>query len=385
MRTGSQHLHISSFRRHVCVWVVLVALSCSLLPSISAAQSPTATMSVVSGIVLVNGQAQGTGAVLKAGDIIETQAGAHTLLTLSDGSTLDVSENTKLDVATLAQTAAGARTSKVKIAWGRLRAKLSAGHQKAGSTFDIETPNALVGVKFSQPDVEVRYDLTKQETTGIAHTVELLVTNLLTGEKMVVPVGSTVVIAAALIKIAAGTAAVATAETGSATGATTGTAAGSATGTAAAGIGSGTMLAIGAGVVAAGGVTAAVVATSGQEEDDDSNPGFTGVFKRGGLTLPDGSVVTRSLHLTQQGDTITGTFSSTRVLCCAATVTVAVTGTVQSETSALLFWPTSENVCTCADRSINVGTGVGITVSAVLVDQGNILRISAYNDDYVRQ
>jgi hypothetical protein len=198
--------HISLFRHRVFVWTILTIFSCSFFPSLSTAQQPTATISALRGNVLVNGQKQGKGTVLSAGDIIETQAGTTVVLELSDGSLLELGENTKVDMAELAQTATGARVSLVKLMWGRIRAKLSPGHQQAGSSFNIETPNALVGVKFSQPDVEVSYDPAKQETVALAITVALAVKNLITNEEKIIPVGSMVIITALGIKIIAGVA-----------------------------------------------------------------------------------------------------------------------------------------------------------------------------------
>jgi hypothetical protein len=149
----------------------------------------------------VNGQAGSAGTVLSAGDVIETQAGASVVLQLSDGSQVELGEKTKLDLAALSQSAAGARTSRLKLWWGWVRAKVSPDHQKAGSTFDVETQNALVGVKFSQPEFEVSYNQEKKETTAKALTIALVVLNLLTNEKVVVPVGATVVITNALITV----------------------------------------------------------------------------------------------------------------------------------------------------------------------------------------
>jgi hypothetical protein len=138
--------------------------------------------------------------------------------------------------------------SRVKLLWGRVRAILSSGHQKEGSTFDIETPNALVGIKFSQPKVEVIYDPKKQKTTGIAHTVELFITNLLTGETKLVPVGSSVVITTTSIKIIAGIMA----------------------GVKSTGLSTGTIAAVGVGVAAAAGGVAAVAASSGGGNESDT-------------------------------------------------------------------------------------------------------------------
>ena len=278
MGKTSSIFSISGFRCRVVAWFLLVMFVSSLLPSVSLAQQPMATIRTLSGTVLVSGQAVKVGTVLSAGDTIQTQAGASVVLALSDGSELQLGENTQVNLADLTQTVTGARVSRLKMMWGRIRAKLSPGHQQAGSSFDIETPNALVGVKFSQPDFEVGYDPAKQETIGIAHTVELIALMPLTGEKMIVPVGSTVIITNILMKIVAGTAAsIIPSETGTAA-ATTATK-----------IGTGTIIAIGMGA-AAGGV-AAVVASSegkGKEETAESTGDLSGQWNFSGSCVAQG-------------------------------------------------------------------------------------------------
>jgi hypothetical protein len=273
----SSSFSVSCFRHRGAAWLLLVIFVSSFAPAVSLAQQPTATISALSGTVLVSGQTAKTGAVLHTGDTLQTQAGASAVLVLSDGSELQLGENTQVNLADLAQTATGARVSRVKMLWGRIRAKLSPGHQQAGSSFDIETPNALVGVKFSQPDVEVSYDPAKQETIGIAHTVELMVKNLLTGEIMHVPVGSTVIITAIGIKVIAGIVGAVSASSASTT-TTSSTATGTASTGASTGLSAGTIVAIGAGVAAVGGV-AAVVASSGN--DNGSNSGNSDGIREG--------------------------------------------------------------------------------------------------------
>ena len=199
----------------LCVSVfVFLYLLCNGFVAVSPAQEPTATISKVAGKALVNGQAKGTGTVLRAGDVLETQAGATVVLTLSEGSTLEIGENTKIDLAELSATPTGGRVSRIKMAWGQVEGVLSAGHQKTGSTFDIETPTALAGVKFSHPHVKVGYNLKTGETTVVAFTVPVVVRNLRTGATQTVPVGSTGVISAAGIRILAGLAGVGAAGAG---------------------------------------------------------------------------------------------------------------------------------------------------------------------------
>ena len=229
MYQASSNFRVSCFRNRVIAWLLLAIFSCSFAPSVSFAQQPTAMLTAVSGDVLVSGQAATVGTALRAGDTIQTQAGASAVVALSDGSEIQLGEKTQISIDDLSQTATGARASSIKLLAGWLRALLSPGHQQEGSSFTIETPNAQLGVKFSQPDVEVSYDPATQETIGIAHTVALMATNLLTDEEMLVPVGSTVIIVGTTIKIVAGILAIAgateagTAGAGATEAATTGT------------------------------------------------------------------------------------------------------------------------------------------------------------------
>jgi hypothetical protein len=142
----------------------------------------------------------------------------------------------------------------------------------------------LVGVKFSEPDIEISYNLERLETVGIAHTVELLAKNLVTEEEVLVPVGFTVIITSEATKVLAGIILsgeelekklepeptpepepipepVPTPEPVPLAGAE-----------ATAGIGTGKMIAIGAGALVAAGGVAAVATGSGDETTDDGTP-----------------------------------------------------------------------------------------------------------------
>ncbi len=165
---------------------------------------PTATLSTVDGTVLVNNQQSEIGAVLSVEDKITTQAETTAELTLSDGSRLELKENSRMALTELTQTAAGARISYLKLLEGRIRAFLSQDHQHEGSTFTIETPNAKIDATFSEPDIEVSYSVEKAETVGLAHTVTLMAKNLATNEEVLVPVGSTVIITSEATKVIAG-------------------------------------------------------------------------------------------------------------------------------------------------------------------------------------
>jgi len=200
METGSSHGNILLSRILGVSGILLSVLLC--FSPIVSAQQPTATISALKGNVLVSIQGKESvtatvDTVLQAGDVIETKADAEVLLTLSDGSTLDLGENTKLDMSVLAQEPQSkARVSRLKLLWGKIRATLSPGHQKEGSSFDVETPNALVGVKFSKPDVEVIYDPETETTYIMLYTVEGIVTNLLTRETKRVPRGGRAIVRA---------------------------------------------------------------------------------------------------------------------------------------------------------------------------------------------
>ncbi len=263
----SSNFSISYFRYRLLAWIMLTVLCFSFMPSVSLAQQSTATIKDLSGNVLVSGQAATVGIALRTGDTIQTQAGASAVLELSDGNEIQLGEKTQINIDDLAQTATGARVSSIKLLAGWLRAFLSSGHQQEGSSFTIETPNAQLGVKFSQPDVEVSYNPEKMETVGIAHTIELIATNLLTGETKLVPVGSSVIIIGMMMKVIAGTTAA------DITAGTEAAAAETAAAETAAGMGTAAKVAIGAGALAAVGGIAAVAGGGDGGGDGDGDNG----------------------------------------------------------------------------------------------------------------
>ena len=135
------------------------------------------------------------GAILQAGDVIETLAVSSVGLRFSDGSELRLGQNSKVDLATLTQVpATKARESRVKLWYGSLRAWIAPEHQTAGSSFEVDTPNALAGVKFSQPVIEVSYDPRTKTSLFKAYTVALIVRNSVTGEHKQIPQGLQVVV-----------------------------------------------------------------------------------------------------------------------------------------------------------------------------------------------
>ena len=355
MDNTSSHVRVSSFRHQVFVWMSLFFLLCSFFPTVSMAQQPTATIDSLNGTVLVNNQKQDTGTVLRAGDVIETQAGASVVLRLADGSSLELGENSQVNLAELSQTATQARVSRIKLMWGWMRAKLSPDHQHEGSSFDIETPNAVIGVKFSQPDIEVSYNAAEQETIGIAHTVALIAKNLLTDEEMLVSVGSTVVISGATITIIAGiVGAIGSSGSGSSGTVSSGT---GTSGSSSSGMGTGTKVVIGTGVVAAAGGIAALAVSSGSGDDSGeggSSVSFTGAFRydmhmsgSGGLG-PSGNKLA-IFTLVQDGASVAGTYEVFDYWPACSTTqqtsfTLALTGTIDGETLHW-NWPLREETC----------------------------------------
>lgn len=151
------------------------------------AQQPTATITALNGNVVASVEGKEVKAelemVLTEKDTIQTQAGAAATVTLSDGSAIQLGENTTITIEVLFHSPdTAARKSGLKLLYGRIRAFLSFGHQKEGSDFTVETPNAQVGVKFSQPDIEVSYNPETKTTIIIGYTVDVIVTNLVTKE-----------------------------------------------------------------------------------------------------------------------------------------------------------------------------------------------------------
>ena len=156
------------------VW--LMSLMCLVAFSFSAeAQQPTATMTSLNGEVFISFQG-GTpilgiaGTVLRAGDVVRTYTGASAMLNLSDGSRLELGENTNIMLASLETEPA---QSRLELLWGRTRTILSPMYQMEGSSCSLQTPNALIGVKSSEVDVEVLYDPNAQTTTVLAHEFDV--------------------------------------------------------------------------------------------------------------------------------------------------------------------------------------------------------------------
>jgi hypothetical protein len=204
----------------------------------------------------------------------------------------------------------------------------------------VDTPNAQVGVKFSQPDVEVSYDPEKEETVGIAHTVELLAKNILTDEEVLVPVGSSVIITAVGIKVVAGILGVVGASSAGSAG--TGT-----TGAASTGMGVGTKIAIGAGAVAAAG-GAAVAAIILLEKDASFAGTYNFEVQYGGQNYYSGKYT-----FVQEGSSVTGTYEMIHsTWLCPVSYTVPLSGKVKGD-ELFWSWPFKQECCQDAVGDVN--------------------------------
>lgn len=190
MRKKIFRMWMQTRRWSVSSFVLLLLMG---MPGLAKAQQPTATIQSVTGevVVVVKGQAATTaanGVALREGDIIETKAGGSVVLLLSDGSQMQLSQKTRLDLSVLQQRPkTEARVSRIKLLYGKIQATLSPGHQKKGSAFTVDTPNATAGVKFSHPDIEVSYDPATQTTVIIAYTVSMTIRNRITKEFQTMP------------------------------------------------------------------------------------------------------------------------------------------------------------------------------------------------------
>lgn len=135
------------------------------------------------------------GNVLRSGDEIRTHAGAIVGLSFSEGSQMEVGENTNISLTSLAEAPqTRTRTSHLDLWRGRVRLKLPPESQSPGTSFRIQTHNTLIATLSAESDTEVVYDPNTNKTTVIAHKAEVVVTNLLTGISTQIPDGHSSII-----------------------------------------------------------------------------------------------------------------------------------------------------------------------------------------------
>ncbi len=143
----------------------------ALLIAMLAAVAPSArAQNAVGSITELAGSAQyaraGQIADVKPGmavelhDKLSTGAGAHLTVTLQDNSRLTLTESSTLVIDESVLGPSGGRAStKVSLLGGSLHALVSAGLRGAAPSFQVETPNAIAGVRGT--DFTISYTNTK--------------------------------------------------------------------------------------------------------------------------------------------------------------------------------------------------------------------------------
>jgi ferric-dicitrate binding protein FerR (iron transport regulator) len=167
------------------------------------AQHPTATITSLTKDVFVSFQGETpvsalAGTLLRQGDSIRTYSEANAMLHLSDGSKLQLKENTNLRI--IAMTKEPMIASSFELLWGRVRSILSPLYQKPDSSFTIQTPNAVVNITSSELDAEVLYEPTTKTTTVLAHEFGVDVRNEVTGVSLRLPQGHSAIIYEGIIQ-----------------------------------------------------------------------------------------------------------------------------------------------------------------------------------------
>lgn len=135
-----------------------------------------------------------------------------------------------------------------------------------------------------------------------------------------------------------------------------------------------TKIALGAGAAAALGLGVALAVGGG---DDKKDSPFTGTFVREYPSSVNGYLVNNidTFNLKQNGNSITGTYTSNATLvgCCNATYSVPVTGSADG-LSGVLSWGAGEAQCICPEwRYTNRGSAV-TNASVVLINDKKILQ-----------
>ncbi len=184
--------------------VLCLGLLCVLLwSSLAVAQHPTATITSLTKDVFVSFQGETpvaalAGTLLRQGDSMRTYSEANAMLHLSDGSKLQLKENTNLRI--IAMTKEPMTASSFKLLWGKFRSILSPLYQKQDSSFTIRTPNAVVNVTSSELDAEVLYEPTTKTTTVLAHEFGVDVRNEITGVSLHLSQGHSAIIYEGIIQ-----------------------------------------------------------------------------------------------------------------------------------------------------------------------------------------
>lgn len=196
-----------SIQRSICVSpgsLALLLVGLTLLPGLPvSAQQPTASLIALNGDVMVSVQGGSptpgiVGTVLQEGDSIKTRAGATATVELSDRSTLELEENTAVSISVMTlDPATGASRSQLDLWWGSLRSTLPAGQMNSGSSITVQTSNArtdmggTTGAEGAEGgDSQVIFDPDESVTTAIANKFDVVMTNLMTEESLLIPQGN---------------------------------------------------------------------------------------------------------------------------------------------------------------------------------------------------
>ncbi len=171
--------------------------------SVSTDLAPTATLIAVNGDISISIQGGSpipgaVGVILHEGDSIRTRAGASATVELSDRSTLELTENTAVTISVLIEDPqTGASRSNLELWWGSIRSVLpSSGSQtRQSSSITVQTSNASANMaapieQVITADSQVSYDPGGNTTTAIANKFDVVMTNLLTEESLLIPQGT---------------------------------------------------------------------------------------------------------------------------------------------------------------------------------------------------
>lgn len=136
------------------------------------------------------------GMTLHEGDSIRTRARASAIVELSDRSTLELAENTAVTISILVEDSqTGSSRSNLDLWWGSLRSVVPVSQTQNPSSITVQTSNARADMtsppqNLSASDSEVIFDPQINTTTAIAHKFDVVVTNLLTEESLLIPEGN---------------------------------------------------------------------------------------------------------------------------------------------------------------------------------------------------
>jgi ferric-dicitrate binding protein FerR (iron transport regulator) len=137
---------------HWGVWIVAEVFVLSIAANYAVyAQNTVGTVSELTGTAHVerggSNQAVTSGMPVDLKDKFTTDAGAHVTITLSDGSKLDLAEQSTLTIDEQVVGAGGPPTTKVSLLGGHLESLVTKALRGTAPSFEVKTPNAIAGVR----------------------------------------------------------------------------------------------------------------------------------------------------------------------------------------------------------------------------------------------